>query len=246
MKYVAYLRVSTERQGASGLGLEAQRKAVLEHVNGHGTLVAEYVEVESGKRNDRPQLSAALAYARATGATVVIAKWDRLARNVAFTAALLESGVDFVACDNPHATRFTIHILAAVAEHEAQAISQRTKAALQAAKARGKILGNPNGARAIRRAARAAGRAINAAGIAGTIAAADRHMARVRPVVEAIRTEGITTLSGIAGELNARGILTARGGQWHATTVRNLLSRGEAMAVGRSREAQPAHERCGS
>jgi DNA invertase Pin-like site-specific DNA recombinase len=223
-KVVSYLRVSTARQGDSGLGIEAQRAAVADYLNGgQGTLLREYVEIETGKRNDRPQLAATLAYARATGATVVIAKWDRLARNVAFTAALLESGVDFVACDNPHATRFTIHILAAVAEHEAQAISQRTRAALQVAKARGRVLGNPNGARAIRRAARAAGRAINATGIAGTVAAADRHRDRVLPVVEAIRGEGITTLLGIAGELNARGILTARGGRWYATTVRNLL-----------------------
>ena len=139
-KVVSYLRVSTARQGDSGLGIEAQRAAVLEYLNGgQWTLLREYVEIETGKRSDRPQLSAALAYARATGATVVIAKWDRLARNVAFTAALLESGVDFVACDNPHATRFTIHILASVAEYEAQAISQRTRAALQAAKARGRV-----------------------------------------------------------------------------------------------------------
>ena len=116
-KVVSYLRVSTARQGNSGLGIEAQRAAVLEYLNGgQSILLREYVEIETGKRSDRPQLSAALAYARATGATVMIAKWDRLARNVAFTAALLESGVDFVACDNPHATRFTIHILASVAE----------------------------------------------------------------------------------------------------------------------------------
>jgi DNA invertase Pin-like site-specific DNA recombinase len=125
----------------------------------------------------------------------------------------------------PEANRMMVGIMALVAEHEREAISQRTKAALQAAKARGRVLGNPNGASAIRRAARAAGRAINASGVAGTIAAADRHMARVLPVVEAIRAGGTTTLLGIAAELNARGILTARGGQWHATTVRNLRGR---------------------
>jgi DNA invertase Pin-like site-specific DNA recombinase len=231
-KVVSYLRVSTARQGDSGLGIEAQRAAVLDYLNGgQWTLLREYVEIETGKRSDRPQLSAALAYARATGATVVIAKWDRLARNVAFTAALLESGVDFVACDNPHATRFTIHILASVAEYEAQAISQRTRAALQAAKARGTVLGNPNGAAALQRAARAAGRTINASGVAGTVAAAIRHMTRVLPVIEAIQAEGITTLQGIAAELNARGILTARGGRWYATTVRNLLARGSRGLV---------------
>jgi DNA invertase Pin-like site-specific DNA recombinase len=225
-KVISYLRVSTARQGDSGLGIEAQRAAVLDYLNGgQWALLREYVEIETGKANDRPQLGAALAYARATGATVVIAKWDRLSRNMAFTAALLESGVDFVACDNPHATRFTIHILAAVAEHEAQAISQRTRVALAASKARGKRLGNPNGAAAIRQAARAAGRCINATGVAGSIAAANRHRDQVMPVVSAIRGEGTTTLLGIAAALNERGILTARGGRWYATTVRNLLGR---------------------
>ena len=150
-KFVSYLRVSTQQQGDSGLGIEAQRAAVADYLNGGDwALLAEYVEVESGKRNDRPQLMAALAYAKATGATVVIAKWDRLARNVAFVSAVLDGGVDFVACDNPHATRFTIHILAAVAEYEAAAVSTRTKAALAARKARGGRMGNINGAAALR------------------------------------------------------------------------------------------------
>jgi DNA invertase Pin-like site-specific DNA recombinase len=225
-KFVSYLRVSTQAQGTSGLGLEAQRAAVLQHVNGHGTLVKEYLEVESGKRSDnRPQLQAALAHAKATGGVLIVAKLDRLARNVAFISSLMEAGCDFVACDMPMANRLTVHILAAVAEHEREAISQRTKAALQAAKARGKRLGNPNGAAAIRRAAKAAGRAINATGVAGSIAAADRHRDCIMPVVEAIRGEGVVTLLGIAGELNARGILTARGGQWYARTVKNLVER---------------------
>ena len=221
-KFISYLRVSTDKQGQSGLGIEAQRKAVDDYLNGGAwQLLREYVEIETGKRNDRPQLAAALAHAKATGATVVIAKWDRLARNVAFTAALLESGVEFVACDNPHATRFTIHILAAVAEHEAAMISVRTRAALAAAKARGQKLGNPNGARALRGLG-------NAAGIAAVSASANRHAAQVLPVIGAIRDDGVTSLLGIAAELNRRGILTARGGQWYATTVRNLLERSAA------------------
>src|SRR6266478_1021413 len=184
IRFVSYYRVSTAQQGASGLGLEAQREAVSRHVAGAaGVIVAEFQEIESGKKNDRPQIAAALAACRLRRATLVIAKLDRLARNVHFISSLLESGVDFVACDNPHATRFTIHILAAVAEHEAQAISQRTRAALAAAKR----LGNPNGAAAIRRAAKAAGRSINATGVAGSIAAADRHRDQVMPVVAAIR-----------------------------------------------------------
>ena len=139
--YVGYFRVSTDRQGRSGLGLEAQQAAAREFVNSHGQLVAEYTEIETGKRGDRPQLTKALAHSRRQKATLVIPKLDRLARNVAFTAALMESGADFVACDIPEANRLTIHILAAVAEDEAHRISERTKAALKAYRARGGLLG---------------------------------------------------------------------------------------------------------
>jgi len=184
-------------------------------------LLAEYTEVESGKRADRPQLLAALAHAKATGATLIVAKLDRLSRNVAFIAALMESGVEFTAADMPMANRLTVHVLAAVAEHEREAISARIKAALAAAKARGQKLGNPNGARALRGLS-------NGPAVAAAKAVADRHMAQVLPVLSAIRAEGITSLLGIAGELNRRGILTARGGQWYATTVRNLLARSAA------------------
>jgi DNA invertase Pin-like site-specific DNA recombinase len=220
-KFVSYLRVSTDKQGQSGLGIEAQRKAVTDYLNGGPwTLLREYVEIESGKRVDRPELLAALAHAKATGATVLIAKLDRLARNVAFIANLMESGVEFVAADMPMANRLTVHVLAAVAEHEREAISQRTRAALAAAKARGKKLGNPNGAKALRGLG-------NAAGVAAVKAAAVQHCGRVMPVIEAIRAEGVASLKGIAWELNVRGILTARGGHWYATTVRNLLARAD-------------------
>jgi DNA invertase Pin-like site-specific DNA recombinase len=142
-KIVAYYRVSTKKQGKSGLGLEGQQTTVAEYVRQHaGNLIAEYVEVETGKSKDRPELLKAIAHAKRSKATLVVAKLDRLARNVAFTSALMESSIDFVACDNPHANRFTIHILAAVAEHEAEQISQRTKAALAAAKRRGVKLGS--------------------------------------------------------------------------------------------------------
>src|SRR5260370_10058350 len=134
-KFIAYLRVSTDKQGHSGLGIEAQRKAVNDYLNGgHCQVLAEDVEIESGKRLDGPQLAAALAHAKARGATIVIAKLDRLARNVAFISNLMESGVEFVAADMPMANRLTVHVLAAVAEHEQKMISQRTKAALEAAK----------------------------------------------------------------------------------------------------------------
>jgi DNA invertase Pin-like site-specific DNA recombinase len=143
MKIIAYYRVSTAKQGKSGLGLEGQRAALETFASQQGaTVVADYQEIESGKRSDRPQLARAVAHAKRSKATLVVAKLDRLSRNVAFLSTLLESGIDFVACDNPHANKFTIHILAAVAEHEAEAISLRTKAALEAAKRRGKKLGS--------------------------------------------------------------------------------------------------------
>jgi hypothetical protein len=143
-KFVAYYRASTAKQGASGLGLEAQQESVRSYLNGgRWQMVSEVTEIESGKRNDRPALANALALCRVHGATLVIAKLDRLARNVNFISNLMESGVDFLAVDFPQADRLTIHILAAVAEHEAVMISARTKAALAAAKARGTRLGNP-------------------------------------------------------------------------------------------------------
>src|ERR1700744_6231229 len=141
-RFISYYRVSTDQQGRSGLGLAAQRDAVTSWLNGGAwSLLGEYVEVESGKDNSRPQLAAAMAQCRLTEAVLVIAKLDRPSRNVAFLANLMDSGVEFVAVDNPQATRFTLHILAAVAEHEAAMISSRTKAALAAAQARGVKLG---------------------------------------------------------------------------------------------------------
>src|SRR6516164_8225373 len=143
-KFVAYFRVSTDRQGKSGLGLEAQRETVMNYLNGgRWTLVGEFTEVESGKRADRPELEKALAACKKQKAKLVIATLDRLSRNLAFIATLMESGVEFVAVDNPHANKLTVHILAAVAQHEREMIAQRTKAALAAAKKRGQVLGNP-------------------------------------------------------------------------------------------------------
>lgn len=216
VQYVIYLRVSTDRQGKSGLGLEAQRKAVLDHVAGKGEIAAEYVEIESGKKNDRPQFVRALAEAKRIGAVLLIAKLDRLARNVAFIANLLESGVEVTAADMPEANRFVLHIMAAVAEQESCAISERTKAALAAAKERGIKLGwsIPERASEQRQAARK-GAAVNKV-------RAQVHAENVLPMIEQIRAGG-ASLRQIAAELNARGIKTARGGKWHATTVRNIL-----------------------
>jgi DNA invertase Pin-like site-specific DNA recombinase len=143
-KFIAYFRVSTDRQGKSGLGLDAQREAVMNYLNGgRWTLVDEFTEVESGKRNDRPELVKALTTCKQQKAKLAIAKLDRLSRNLAFIATLMDSGVEFIAVDNPHANKLTVHILAAVAQHEREIISARTSEALKAAKARGKRLGNP-------------------------------------------------------------------------------------------------------
>lgn len=225
-RIVAYYRVSTEGQGRSGLGLEAQREAVAGLCEMRGwQIVAEFTEVESGKRNDRPELSAALHRAKVTGAALVVAKLDRLSRNIAFLTALQESGTSFVAADMPEANELTVHIMAAVAQAERKAISKRTCEALAAAKARGTRLGNPNGAAALRRAAKGNGAAIDA--VRGNAAA---RAADYAPIVADIRAAGLVSLPAIAMELNARGIVTARGGNWHPSSVRNLLQRIEGTA----------------
>ena len=218
MIFITYLRVSTDRQGKSGLGLEAQRAAVVDHVAGKGQIAAEFVEVESGKRADRPELVRALAEAKRVGAVLLIAKLDRLARNVAFIANLLESGVEIAAADMPEANRFLLHVMAAVAEHEAQAISDRTRAALAAAKARGVALGWSMPARADEQ------RQASRKGASRNARIADQHAANVLPVIRQIAAGG-ASLRQIADELNARGAKTARGGLWYAATVRNLMAR---------------------
>jgi len=218
MIFVSYLRVSTDRQGKSGLGLEAQRKAVLDHVAGKGEIAAEFVEIESGKRNDRPQLASAIAEAKRTGAVLLIAKLDRLARNVAFIANLLESGADIAAADMPEANRFLLHVMAAVAEHEGRAISDRTRAALAAAKARGVALGWSMPERAAEQLA------ASRKGAAKNTAKADQHAGNMLPIIQQIEAGG-ASLRQIAAALNERGIKTARGGLWYAATVRNVLAR---------------------
>jgi DNA invertase Pin-like site-specific DNA recombinase len=218
-KFIAYYRVSTERQGASGLGLDAQRDAVSTYLNGgNWELLEEFTEVESGKRHEnRPQLAAALLACKRQKATLVIAKLDRLARNVAFIATILEAGVEVVAADMPAANKMMLQMLAVFAEHEREQISQRTKAALAAKKARGEPLGNRvNLAEA------------QAKGSMATKRAAEAFAANVLPIIEKIRVSGTASYNGIAAELNARGIKTARGGLWAAATVRNVMLRAPA------------------
>jgi DNA invertase Pin-like site-specific DNA recombinase len=225
-KFVSYLRVSTDKQGRSGLGLEAQRSTVETYLNGgRRTLVAQYVETESGKRSDRPKLAKALAHAKAIGATVVFAKLDRLYRNAKFLLALIDSGVDVVFCDLPQIPpgamgRFLLTQMASVAELEAGLISERTKAALAAAKARGVKLGNPNGARALR------GKQVgNDDAVAVVKANAEHRAENLRAIVDDMHSKGITSVRALAAELNERGVLTPRGGQWHPTSAARLLSR---------------------
>ncbi|WP_431850782.1 recombinase family protein [Allosphingosinicella sp.] len=202
--------------------MDAQRSAVetLCASRAWQIIAPPFVEVESGKRDDRPELLAAIERCKVTGAVLVVAKLDRLSRNVAFLATLQDSGVRFLAADMPEANELTIHIMAAVAQAERKAISKRTKEALAAAKARGQKLGNPNGAAALRRAGKG-----SVAGTAAARANADAHAMRLKPVLERMRGEGRNSLGELAKALNDEGMVTPRGGRWHSSSVRNLLAR---------------------
>lgn len=213
-KFIAYYRVSTERQGRSGLGLEAQRKSVRDYLNGSGwKLLDEFTEIETGKGHNalarRPQLKAALEACRKQKATLLIAKLDRLARNVYFVSGLMESGVEFVAADMPMANRLTVHILAAVAEHEREMISQRTKAALAAAKHRGVDLGRH-------------GRTVLAP---RNRSQAIQRAKELRPLLSELEAAGITSTRAIARAMNERRIASPTGKRWHQTTVLRLQQR---------------------
>ena len=231
-KFVAYYRVSTAKQGASGLGPDAQRQAVHEYLNGGAwDLIAEFEEVESGKRDDRPELARAMERCRLTGATLLIAKLDRLSRNVHFLSGLMEQGVEFVACDLPKANNLTVHIMAAVAEQEAKAISARTKAAMAAINARLKAgekykarrsgkavtrLGNPKGLKVSR----------PDLGAAAVSAKARAFAAGVAPTIRQIRADGdALSLAAIAARLNAMHIQSAAGKPWTAMGVKRVLDR---------------------
>lgn len=228
--FVAYYRVSTAKQGASGLGLEAQRRTVAEYLQAtSGDLVGEFEEIESGKRSDRPALARAIERCSLTGARLLIAKLDRLSRNVHFLTGLEEEGVDFVACDMPEANRLTVHIMAAVAQQEREAISARTKAALGSIKVRlaageehvsrrtgQKLtrLGNPKGLTVSR----------PDLGARAVVEKADEFAARVRPTVAALRGEGLS-LAAVAERLNELRVKTPRGGFWTAMGVKRVLER---------------------
>jgi DNA invertase Pin-like site-specific DNA recombinase len=220
-RYVSYLRVSTNKQGSQGLGIEAQRETVrayLQRVNHGAVLLEEFVEVESGRKSDRPKLQEALSRCELAGAKLVIAKLDRLSRDVHFLTGLEKAGVDFVACDLPDAGRLSVHIMAVVAQYEAERISERTKDALKAAKARGTKLGNPNGAKHL------IGKG-NTNAVTAIKARATKNATKLIHEVQRIQSEGFITLKTIANKLNERGILTPRRKQWHPQSVKRLLMR---------------------
>jgi DNA invertase Pin-like site-specific DNA recombinase len=215
--YVAYYRVSTDRQGRSALGLDAQRDSVLRFIaSSSGELIGEYTEVESGKRTDRVEMQAALRECRRRRATLVISRLDRLARNATFLLQLRDSNVEFVAADMPFADRFTVGILALVAERERDLISIRTREALAAAKRRGVKLGGPQPRRA------------GICGVAAVKVMVKAFDSNVLPIIEEIRRAGIMSLRGIACALNARGLRTRRSGEWSGESVRLLTKRAAA------------------
>jgi DNA invertase Pin-like site-specific DNA recombinase len=234
-KFVIYYRVSTQKQGRSGLGLEAQQAAVEQYVAAHnGHVVRTFPEVESGKLADRPQLKQALLRCRQTKAVLLVAKLDRLSRNIAFLMNLEESGIKFQALDIPEANTLVLGVMIAMAQHERELISKRTQAALAARKARGQVLGTP----AVRAAREAAGKPPvslepmmakqpegTAAGRAKQTARADASAAEISPMIEAAREAGHSTLRAIAAYLNEQGATTARDSQWTAAAVQRVQRR---------------------
>ena len=220
-RFIAYERVSTARQGASGLGLEAQRHSIDAFAQSRGAIVlARFTEVESGKTADRPELAKAMHLSRITGAVLIIAKLDRLSRNAAFLLALRDSGVRFLAVDIARGQRADHRHHGPGGSGRTRGNLARTKEALAVAKARGVKLGNPNGAAALKRAGKGA-----VALRAAVVANADAHAQDLRAVVEALRADGVTSLRGLAEEMNRRGMRTRRGGQWQVSNVGNLLLR---------------------
>ncbi|MSR55797.1 MAG: recombinase family protein [Gemmataceae bacterium] len=224
---IAYFRVSTKQQGASGLGLEGQAAAVEAFAKATGKpIVARYTEIESGRNSARPELAKALSHAKRSKGTLCVAKLDRLARDVEFLAKVMNSEADFVACDNPTANRLTLHILSAVAENEARAISDRTKAALQAAKRRGVKLGSARpGHWTGREEARLAGLVkARVVAAAARTERAEQAYADLQPAMVELRAKGLT-LAAIADELNAQGHTTRRGKAWNPVQVARVLER---------------------
>ena len=219
MKFIAYYRVSTIKQGQSGLGLEAQQAAVAEYLNSNtGDLVTEYTEIQSGSKDNRPELQAALRQCRLTGATLLIAKLDRLSRNRSFLMSVQDSSVKFVAVDMPEANHFTVGLMACLADYERELISERTKSALKAAKARGVRLGNPKLAEVRHSDTTAASKA--------RTSKAKQRNAEILEIINEMRDSAGTPLSlrDLTARLNAAGYKTSRGKEWHPTSVSRVLA----------------------
>ena len=224
-RFIAYYRVSTSKQGQSGLGLEAQRKSVEDYLNGGDwTLVGEYVEVESGKNCNRVEFKSAVRACKAKSATLVVAKLDRLSRNVHFLTGLRESGIEFVAADMPNANQFTINIYAALAEEEARLISERTRAGLRAARARGITLGKPEN---LSEDAKRIGRKL---GLEVRKQKAKEFVNNIVDVVMSLKNSRLS-LQKIAIQLNSDGYSTRRGGRWHSNSVKRVLDRTAIVAA---------------
>lgn len=216
MNCIGYLRVSTSRQGRSGLGLDAQQDAIIRFATGNGYVVADfYRDIQSGADDDRPGLNAAIARAQRERCPVVVAKLDRLGRSVHYISGLMVHRVPFVVAElGADVDPFTLHLWAALAEKERSLIALRTRDSLRAKRERGEPLGSPNIAEVAK------------AGTARRQTQADEHAGRVMPIIAEIKRAGVTTLQGIADALNARGVRSARGGRWHPSTVRDVIRRG--------------------
>lgn len=218
MKFIAYYRVSSKKQGRSGLGLEAQQKLVQDFAKANGgEIVQEYTEIESGKVDDRPQLLDAIKHATLIGGKLLVGKLDRISRDLHFITSLQKSHVDFVVADMPNCDSFTIHIYGALGQRERELISSRTKAALAAAKARGVMLGTNN-----LDPSKAA--EYSKLGVEAVRVMADEYAAKVKPTIAGLQGQGLS-LRGVATELNRLGVKTPRGKDWTATAVKNAMAR---------------------
>lgn len=218
MKGIGYTRVSTKDQGVSGLGLEAQYKDIGDYTRQNGIeLIRTFVEVESGGVDDRPELQKAMKLCKIYGATLIVAKLDRLSRDVHFLSGLMKEGIKFVCCDNPHANELTIHILAAMAEYERKMIKARVKAAIQASKARGVVWGGNHGRFFTPEIRKASARKVTEL--------ANKRANNMKVIFDHLRSEGVNTAKGIATKLNEMNVPTARGGKWFTSTVIGYLDR---------------------